>query len=77
MFTFQHGHDYKDLPPRPNMLQLLSYILNKHGLAGLYKGMEAKIIQTILTAALMFTAYEKIATFVFKLLRSHQTKTKY
>nr|CAD7404893.1 unnamed protein product [Timema poppensis] len=73
----RHGHDYKDLPPRPNMIHLISYILNKHGLVGLYKGMEAKIIQTILTAALMFTAYEKIATFVLKLLMSHQIKTKY
>nr|CAD7581968.1 unnamed protein product [Timema californicum] len=23
----RHGHDYKDLPPRPNMLRLISYIL--------------------------------------------------
>jgi hypothetical protein len=30
--------------------------------------MEAKLLQTILTAALMFAAYEKIANFVFRLL---------
>jgi hypothetical protein len=34
--------------------------------------MEAKLLQTILTAALMFAAYEKIASFVFKLLLNHQ-----
>jgi adenine nucleotide transporter 17 len=39
---------------------------------GLYKGMEAKLLQTVLTAALMFAAYEKIASFVFKLLLNHQ-----
>jgi adenine nucleotide transporter 17 len=40
----------------------------KYGIIGLYKGMEAKLLQTILTAALMFAAYEKIANFVFRLL---------
>jgi adenine nucleotide transporter 17 len=39
---------------------------------GLFKGMEAKLLQTVLTAALMFAAYEKIATFVFKLLLNRQ-----
>lgn len=37
-------------------------------MAGLYKGMEAKLWQTVLTAALMFLAYEKISSFVFRLL---------
>jgi solute carrier family 25 (peroxisomal adenine nucleotide transporter), member 17 len=35
---------------------------------GLFKGMEAKILQTISTAALMFVAYEKIVAFVFRIL---------
>jgi hypothetical protein len=34
--------------------------------------MEAKLLQTVLTAALMFAAYEKIADFVLKLLLNHQ-----
>jgi hypothetical protein len=34
--------------------------------------MEAKLLQTILTAALMFAAYEKIANVVSKLLLNHQ-----
>lgn len=40
----------------------------RFGVAGLYKGMEAKVIQTVLAAALMFTVYEKIANFVFKIM---------
>lgn len=44
------------------------FYFRKHGLNGLYKGMEAKIIQTILTAALMFMTYEQIVAFVFKIL---------
>jgi len=35
----------------------------------MYKGLEAKLLQTVLTAALMFVAYEKIAAFIFRLLR--------
>ncbi|XP_067003988.2 peroxisomal membrane protein PMP34 [Anabrus simplex] len=68
----RHGHHYKDLPPNAGLVQMTLYILKKYGVQGLYKGMEAKILQTILTAALMFAAYEKIASFVFKLLLSHQ-----
>lgn len=37
-------------------------------MSGLYRGMEAKLLQTVLTAALMFLAYEKIARFVFRIL---------
>ena len=33
---------------------------------GLFKGLEAKLIQTVLTAALMFLTYEKIAAFIFR-----------
>lgn len=43
-------------------------VFRKFGIAGLYKGMEAKVLQTVLTAALMFAVYEKIAHFVFKIM---------
>ncbi|EDO38528.1 predicted protein, partial [Nematostella vectensis] len=36
---------------------------------GLYKGLEAKLLQTVLTAALMFLAYEKIAAVTFSISR--------
>lgn len=38
------------------------------GYKGFYKGIEAKLLQTILMAALMFTTYERISRFVFKLM---------
>jgi adenine nucleotide transporter 17 len=50
----------------------LYHFCRKYGVIGLYKGMEAKLLQTILTAALMFAAYEKIANFVFRILLNRQ-----
>ncbi|EZA58944.1 hypothetical protein DMN91_010672 [Ooceraea biroi] len=64
----RHGHKFPNLPPNAGTLQILFYILKKHGISGLYRGMEAKLLQTVLTAALMFLAYEKIARFVFRIL---------
>lgn len=40
----------------------------RHGLLGLYKGLEAKLLQTVLTAALMFVVYEKITAATFRLM---------
>ncbi|XP_047213332.1 peroxisomal membrane protein PMP34-like [Girardinichthys multiradiatus] len=40
----------------------------KHGVLGLFKGLEAKLLQTVLTAALMFLLYEKIASCTFKVM---------
>lgn len=51
-----------------NIFQIFSYIIRSNGPKGLYKGLETKIIQTTLTAALMFLCYEKIASFVFHLM---------
>lgn len=45
-----------------------SSVHRKHGLLGLYKGLEAKLLQTVLTAALMFVVYEKITAATFKLM---------
>lgn len=64
----RHGDKYPNLPPNAGTLQILFYILKKQGIVGLYKGMEAKLLQTVLTTALMFLAYEKIARFVFRIL---------
>ncbi|CAK9829328.1 Peroxisomal membrane protein PMP34 [Anthophora retusa] len=64
----RHGHNYTTLPPNASTLQILFYILKKHGIQGLYRGMEAKLLQTVLTAALMFLAYEKIVSFIFRIL---------
>ncbi|XP_017887992.1 peroxisomal membrane protein PMP34 [Ceratina calcarata] len=64
----RHGHNYPNLRPNAGSLEILFYILKKQGIGGLYKGMEAKLMQTVLTAALMFLTYEKISTFVFRIL---------
>ncbi|RUS72801.1 hypothetical protein EGW08_019438 [Elysia chlorotica] len=42
------------------------YCFRTKGVRFLYKGMEAKLLQTVLTAALMFAIYEKIAHFIFQ-----------
>ncbi|GLH07494.1 hypothetical protein R5R35_006480 [Gryllus longicercus] len=67
----RHGHSYKDLRPDAGLIDMTMYILKKYGLAGLFKGMEAKILQTVFTAALMFAAYEKIAGFIMSVLLVH------
>ncbi|XP_066600229.1 peroxisomal membrane protein PMP34 [Prorops nasuta] len=64
----RHGHKYPNLPPNAGTIQILCHILKKQGIAGWYKGMEAKLLQTVLTAALMFLAYEKISRLVFRIL---------
>ncbi|CAB1447718.1 unnamed protein product [Pleuronectes platessa] len=39
--------------------------IRKYGMLGLFKGLEAKLLQTVLTAALMFLLYEKITSCTF------------
>lgn len=48
------------------IIQNLVDIVKYNGVSALYKGMEAKLIQTVFTAALMFLTYEKIAAFIFR-----------
>ncbi|XP_034658834.1 peroxisomal membrane protein PMP34 [Drosophila subobscura] len=50
-------------------LQMMISILQHSGVRGLFRGLEAKILQTVLTAALMFMAYEKISSTVRLLLK--------
>uniref|UniRef100_A0A1L8EIN7 Putative mitochondrial solute carrier protein n=1 Tax=Haematobia irritans TaxID=7368 RepID=A0A1L8EIN7_HAEIR len=56
------------------MIQMMLDILQHQGFKGLFRGMEAKILQTVLTAALMFMAYEKINNTVFLLLKKTPVK---
>lgn len=53
---------------RMNMVVLLLAIVKEKGVGALFRGLEAKLWQTVLTTALMFMTYEKIARFVFVLL---------
>ncbi|CAG7726019.1 unnamed protein product [Allacma fusca] len=55
----------KNLANRDNRFtKILMNILKTQGLSGLFKGMESKILQTVLTSALMFVIYEKIQRWV-------------
>lgn len=51
-----------------NIVTLFLERIKNHGILGLYKGLEAKLLQTVLTAALMFVVYEKITSVTFKVM---------
>lgn len=51
-----------------NIFALLMDRIKKYGVVGLYKGLEAKLLQTVLTAALMFVVYEKITAATFRVM---------
>lgn len=65
----RHGHHLRDIKNSVGMVQVLLYIFRKEGPTGLYKGIEAKLLQTVLTSAFMFMCYEEIAAFVFRIMR--------
>lgn len=69
----RHGRDAK-----MSTAALLLAILKQKGAGALFSGLEAKLLQTVLTAALMFMTYEKIARFVLTLLlrRPHSALSK-
>ncbi|KAJ8036962.1 Peroxisomal membrane protein PMP34 [Holothuria leucospilota] len=60
----------------PNMRDVIRHILQTQGRMGFYKGLETKLLQTVLTAALMFVCYEKIAAFIFKIMWAGAPKGK-
>ncbi|XP_040047811.1 peroxisomal membrane protein PMP34 [Gasterosteus aculeatus] len=47
---------------------LLVNRVRTYGMLGLFKGLEAKLLQTVLTAALMFLLYENIASCTFRVM---------
>jgi len=53
---------------RKRMIEIMRQIVRRNGINGMYKGLEAKLWQTVLTTALMFLCYEKIAAFVFAIM---------
>ena len=57
----------ESLPKNPNVLQLFQYIIKNFGPKYLYKGLEAKLLQAIVTAGFMFLTYEKISSLIFAL----------
>ncbi len=59
-----------------NLVKIKIHISRDRGILGLFKGLEAKLMQTVLTAALMFLVYEKLLRFISKLLRVELLKIK-
>ncbi|KAM3914520.1 peroxisomal membrane protein PMP34 [Leptodactylus fuscus] len=51
-----------------SVIHLLKQRIRRLGFFGLYKGLEAKLLQTVLTAALMFLVYEKLANLTFRIM---------
>uniref|UniRef100_A0A8B9CHK8 Solute carrier family 25 member 17 n=2 Tax=Anser TaxID=8842 RepID=A0A8B9CHK8_9AVES len=51
-----------------NVFYLLRERVRRFGLIGLYKGLEAKLLQTVLTAALMILVYEKLTAATFTVM---------
>ncbi|CAM4398145.1 unnamed protein product [Leuciscus chuanchicus] len=74
----QHGRP-ADQSKLLNSLRSVMYLLinrvRKWGMLGLFKGLEAKLLQTVLTAALMFLLYEKIANTTFRVMGVKRTVT--
>lgn len=69
------GGEAAALPPGAGIVQMCLYILKNNGVVGLFRGLEAKLLQTVLTAALMFAAYEKIAATVMSMLMRKASAT--
>lgn len=59
-----------------SMMAIMLNILQHQGFKGLFRGLEAKILQTVLTAALMFMIYENISSTVKVLLNRTPTALK-
>lgn len=69
----RHGsYQSENIPKNANVLQMILVELKRNGVKGLFRGIEAKLLQTVLTAAMMFLTYEKISRFVFAVLRANK-----
>lgn len=52
-----------------NPIQILKKIISDRNFLGLFLGFEAKLTQTILTAAFMFVVYEKIVFYMLSMMK--------
>jgi len=58
------------------MIHCIQQLISSQGWSSLYKGLEAKLTQTVAMAALMFLTYEKIAAVVFSIMRQQRALAK-
>jgi adenine nucleotide transporter 17 len=66
--TSEMKGDEETLPVYRGTMHCLLKIYKDEGMKGLYKGMDAKLLQTCLTSAFMFLFYERIARLIFQLV---------
>ncbi|RLN57995.1 hypothetical protein BBJ29_003399 [Phytophthora kernoviae] len=52
----------------------LAQIYTDRGVAGYYAGLQAKLLQTVLTAAISLVTYEKLLAFILLMMRQQPTK---
>lgn len=69
------GYSQTENKPK-GVIETLAEVIRTHGFKGLYKGLEAKLLQTVLTAALMFLFYEEIVALTFRLMKEEAPKSK-
>lgn len=62
-------HRGREAVEASGILPALLALCKRRGFRGMFRGLEAKLLQTVLMAALMFSTYEKITRFVFTLLQ--------
>lgn len=58
----------------PSIGKIVEDVIKTSGCKGLYKGMETKLYQTVVAAAVMFLTYEKVVVFVNQLLKSSKRR---
>jgi adenine nucleotide transporter 17 len=59
-------------PHRENILHVLQLVYRTNGFFGLYSGLSAKLLQTVLAAAFHFMNYEAIKRIIFSILSPRQ-----
>jgi adenine nucleotide transporter 17 len=75
--THEIKEESKEEVKYKNTLDFLIKIFQKEGMAGWFKGLDVKLVQTVLTAAFHFLAYEKIVEFIFHVMRPTEDAKKH
>eukprot|EP00094_Tigriopus_californicus_P007757 TCALIF_07470-PA protein Name:"Similar to SLC25A17 Peroxisomal membrane protein PMP34 (Homo sapiens)" AED:0.02 eAED:0.02 QI:172/0.8/0.5/1/0.8/0.83/6/663/305 len=63
----RHGHGYSNLSPNANTAKLFIYMIRNFGIGSLYRGLDGKLVQSLIAAGFMFLSYEKISALIFAL----------
>jgi len=63
----RHGKNAQ-VQERERVVDMVIAIIRESGLRGLFRGVDSKLLQSVLAAGFMFLAYEKIAALVFSIL---------